>query len=87
MFKNKGGGVWGLNNFLPLKRRGAYLAGGGGLIEDLWYRDIHLHETPQVAQTQKMSCMFVFLVNFSSALADKNVVEDNAQLKFARTYY
>ena len=36
----KGGG--GLNNFFPLKRGGTYLAGGEGLIEDIWYRDIHI---------------------------------------------
>ena len=30
-----GGGGGGLNNFFPLKRRGTYLVGGEGLIEDL----------------------------------------------------
>ena len=35
------------------------MVGSGGLIEDLWYRDVHIHEIPQVAQTQKMSLMFV----------------------------
>ena len=36
------------------------MAGGGGLIEDLWYRDIHIHETPLVAQTLKKcpACLF-----------------------------
>ena len=62
------------------------MAGGGGLIEDLWYRDKYIHETPQVAQTLK-KCAHVFLVSFSSPLADRKAVEDNAQLKFARTYY
>ena len=36
------------------------MAGGGGLIEDLWYRDIHIPETPLVAQTLKKcpACLF-----------------------------
>ena len=34
------------------------MAWGGGLIEGLWYRVVHIDEAPQVTQTQKMSLCF-----------------------------